>query len=1452
MPRICNNISKSIVLCLILITLIGSFPFSARPVHTPITPKSTTNSMSNTSAELLLSELQSSNQESDILSDQINNIPIPNCSSSFLILGNLLVVYGNYVNETTQEPITVWTNLFQHLGFNTTATHIDAFNQSSEFDLVIVTPSVGTSNGSFGVSSTNAAKIGNCKQPILLLGYAHEVLDRLKTFDPILDFVPCVERYLWSQNHQQQFFSFPFTIPVTNGRFGIYSDHVSYDAYRFSSLPSKTEVLGTNYGESGAQLLWFRAFSVNPQIYYWGLDRVGNLNSYGRQFCENLIHWIIRPTLQKRLGELLSALQLPDVDGEDYWAIQGGGGFGYPLEPSLRFSYYVTDIVETNGLVMNLSNFEPWLLGCYNSELGCFEDLASLQLFDRCITTAMSVLMAEDLGILDQINQTQIILYLKNCQDTFSGGFFTELGSSETSLSATRYAIQSLSVLEQLPTLNIQAVIDYVANCQELNPFHNEYGGFYSSDNGGLSTSLVNALDAIITLEQFDALNAINQSALLTFLANCEDPNGSSIFDTRQFMDSDEWILGTSCAIQILTLLNTQGSFDTDISREFVVANQFPNGGWGRGDLFHDFHNSPDETWFGAQALALTGGLGETEFHLIQYLNQCCTGWGGASEPSIFGDFLTGTEVIFALTQVDALQILNQTAYLKYLENCWSQSYNSFVAHQLPSSIGTNTDKPTPDRIALESGTYGPLYHYAFSQLISVLNLTDAPWTNFATQIQIEIKASQSDHPDFKGMFGLHHLYIGHESNLTFRFDTTCWSLLAHQALGGDPADLNNSSAALSYLTSCLQTTSTHQYFFDPLHSVPLPAPWRVAEGYLAETWLGLQANYYLDTNLTGLDGQKLAQYVVSLLQENASIITTFYATEILHLLVETGLNPEALNQLEWSGIQEKILEAFVYDGFVNDSSLPQGKWMPHLVNLGLKLIHRFQLLSQLDENPILNLTEFIYSTGTLPLGSNFSFSATVKELRWGQVPTTIRIQTQIFKTHFLNFCSIPYSGYLESHVAIPVTASALGLQNLTLCAYSPGAIPFYASFSDICTGWGILTLQTDLSQNTTTPRGIPLNITMQLGLEGAIIPPEQLNSASVSVTLETTNETYLSSLEEQNQYHASITTQNLTPTNHLIRINASALFCTPYTSTTIVSIIVYDTYITLNQTNPSPAVLLKPITIEIGLWNMSGFPLSGYSIDFNITRPNEILPLISLNGTTNQSGFIQCSWIPDVIGQWKVIILFYGQDMFGASQKLTTIQISRRPLAMITPTISLIGAPLEVNDPFLQPTLDIVVRLTYINNSHSYGLVGNLSLQIQSQDSHMLLTFFLQTNSSGTGELTITTPQPGFYTVTINFEGQTGFTPCSLTTPFLVRYSQSPLADIYSLLLFGSITLMILGLISGVFIFLRLQQRLNKFLQGIHPSQESFVDTTSYLLLSDTHPVSESEPEPSTESSVE
>jgi prenyltransferase beta subunit len=1219
-----------------------------------------------------------------------NPVLQPEANSLPFTLGNLLVVYGDYVNESSQEPVEIWTSLLEGIGFNTTAIHITDLEVTSDYDLIVVTPSVGTSTASFGVSVTQAQTITACLTPILLLGYGHEVLDQIWDFNPNNDIIPCIESYLWSPNEAFQIFSLPHIIPHASGRFSIYSDHVFYDAYRITSLPEKVEILGTNALGSGAQILWFRTLPINPHLYYWGIDQTVNLSPQGINFCENLILWLIRTLYKDRLGNVLASLQLEAPFPTDYWAVQGAGGFGYPLEPSLRFTYYVTDLVQSHGLVVNTSSFGPWLLSTYNPLLGYFEDLASPQLQDRCTTTSMSVLTAHALGMLSQLDVQQIGDYIASCQDPITGGFFTEHGASHTSLEVTRYAVEALIILGQLNKIDVGAIVSYVGSCQDADPLSTEYGGFYSSPVGRIVASLVDALDALTILNHIVAADTINQTALLNFILACEDPNGSSVFDTKLNLDSDEWVLGTSCALQLLTILEAPELIDIDASRAFILITQYSNGGWGRGDALHDFHNSPDETWYAVQSLAITGGLASVQDALTSYLIQCCTGWGGATEPILFGDFLTSTHILSALYQADALKAMNLTAFLDYLNNCWSPPRSSFCAHQSPPSVGTNTDTPTPDRTVLESGTFGPLYHYKYAQLVTMLNLTGAPWTSRNDLIRQEIELSQTFASGYSGMFGLHHLYVGRETDYTFRFDSTCWSLMAHAALGGQSDDLENASAALAYLQTCLQGNGTHQYFHDISHPIPFPDPWRSAEGYLANTWFGLQAWAYLDPSLTGLNGQSLATHANNYLQNNPTLVTTYYATEILYFLSESGLYPEAVNLFDHEELSANLLTYFTYQGLVVEPSIPKGKWTTYLLDMALQLINRLNLLPLLDVNPVLDLTQISYPQGTLPIGAIVDFSASVNETRWNQLPATINIYIQIFDTTYSNSSSPINPRNWALQETIPAKLAALGPQNLTITAIAAGAIPFYGEYASICEVWGNIAVHATYLPSLSVPRGNPLTVSIQLNLEGSTSFESQITNGEVLLAIESHQRNYTASHQGLGIYSTQIPTLDLNPGAYTLQVNASAPYCTSFSTTEVLTIIVFNTSlpteltITVNPPEVENYFLTPTIEIEVQITYLNGTETLGLSTNLTLeVIAQDSSHVFNTMLRTNENGRCTLSIPTPPPGLSTIIALYEGQSGFTPCSQSISFRVQNPqnrdagifvPLVLVSLIIMIVG----------------------------------------------------------------------------------------------------------------------------------------------------------------------------------
>ncbi|MFX1475487.1 MAG: hypothetical protein ACFFCO_08430, partial [Promethearchaeota archaeon] len=800
---------------------------------------------------------------------------------------------------------------------------------------------------------------------------------------------------------------------------------------------------------------------------------------------------------------------------------------------------------------------------------------------------------------------------------------------------------------------------------------HTEFGGFYEYPSAGFMADLPASLEALEALDTLGALYAINQSALLDYIQSCEDPAGSNVFDTRIVFDNDEKVLGTGCALRLLQLLGATTAYDLATSRAYLLAQQYANGGWGRGDTTQDFHNSPDETGYAVLGLIVTGGLGGTSNALTSYLANCTTGWGGATEPQFFGDLLTAWRMISALYQSGGIPGINRTAFLAYLDNCWQNVRSSLNWHQQPSSVTTDSDAITPDRSGIESNTFGPLYHLAFAELIEILGLDDPLWQSRRDIVLNEIASSQTLAEGYRGMFGIHHLYVGRESDFTFRFDGTCWSLIAHEKLGGEPANLLNSTAALEYLQSCLQESSGIQYFHDSIHTIPLPVRWRAADGYLADTWLGLQAYSYLDPTLSGLDGGKLATYAASFLDSPSSLITTFYATDILYLLAKLGLNPAALDLIDKEAISTLLDNCLEYNGLFQDASQPEGRWVPYTTDLALRMAVHLNLLIDLDVNPTLSLTPLLYPTGTLWCGDQATITVTVNETKWGLIPETFTITAQIFNETYTSFTGASPEGEWSLTLTVPYSAAALGPQDLTLTVRSPTYLPGIEELPQVCEIWGELSASVSYSPGLTVPRSIPLEVTVFVTLIGASGPEGSVTQATVTLTNEYNSLDYPTTAQGQGYYIGQVETEGLNPGLYQIRVNASAPYCVGFLTTDEIRIVVYSSFFEQVAVTPSLPIVQESVTIDVRLHDENGTGLAGYQVTINITSPSSSQPVITLNEITNASGVISFAWIPEEAGQWTLGYYFAGQNQYDWRSVYDTIIVERRSLTCVMEWIS-------------------------------------------------------------------------------------------------------------------------------------------------------------------------------------
>jgi hypothetical protein len=658
--------------------------------------------------------------------------------------------------------------------------------------------------------------------------------------------------------------------------------------------------------------------------------------------------------------------------------------------------------------------------------------------------------------------------------------------------------------------------------------------------------------------------------------------------------------------------------------------------------------------------------LGSTASNLSSYLTACCTHWGGSTEPQFFGDLLTGWHLLFALSEVGGMEHINQTAFLDYLANCWMASWSSFSWHQVPDQVTANTDSPTPDRTVIECSTFGPIYHYIYSTLNQVLSLQGPEWTYYTDEIKNEIQNSQTLAAGYEGMFGQSHHYVGQESNITFRFDGTCWSLIAHQNLGGTPSALMDPTAALTYLQSCLQDNGSHQFFHDYAHPFPPPLEFRMGGTTLFETWLGLQAYGYLEPSLSTINETRIVAFTLDHLTRNSTFVTLFLVTDILRLLADFGKLPDAISLIDRNQIKDTIFQHLQYNGLIPDPQFKKERWIPQSTHWALSTAQILNLIPHLDLSPHLQLSILTNPLGQINCADNISLQVNITELHWDLQPENLTITSYLFNTTFSNFTSPDGQNIWSCNFSVPITTAALGPQNLTITVQAHQTIPTKTSLPNFCEVWSNLSIDIIYDPEHQVPRSLPLNITVNVTLQNGYGTLASISNALVIVTNYNTSDQFISTYQSLGSYFTELETTGLHPGLYQLHFNITALYCNQYTELDQIQVIVEATILDWQDPEPPVPIIFEPIQLSVQLRNSNNTPLSGYVIQFNLTNPGETIPTVFDNSITNSNGIALITWAPSSTGQWTIDYHFRGQDQYSSTSGTDSLIIYRRPISCV------------------------------------------------------------------------------------------------------------------------------------------------------------------------------------------
>ncbi|NHI93024.1 MAG: hypothetical protein EAX96_11020 [Candidatus Lokiarchaeota archaeon] len=240
------------------------------------------------------------------------------------------------------------------------------------------------------------------------------------------------------------------------------------------------------------------------------------------------------PTLLSTFQSLYILYTFFNLEGIDsYYLIEwlilcknrdNGYGIIPYTESLIYYSYYASWIRAIFNQELEYGT-QAWILSCQKEESG----YGANQNSPATLISTFYGLMA--LNLYDtSIDDENLIIWLKEKQNLIPssidfGGFSTD-GSSSNLWDAFS-AIASLSILQDFGGVLLSPLIDWIASCQNLNNYHDQYGAF-SSTPENTDYSLVNTYAAIACLSILGSyyLNQINLDATINWILKLQNEDG--------------------------------------------------------------------------------------------------------------------------------------------------------------------------------------------------------------------------------------------------------------------------------------------------------------------------------------------------------------------------------------------------------------------------------------------------------------------------------------------------------------------------------------------------------------------------------------------------------------------------------------------------------------------------------------------------------------------------------------------------------------------------------------------------------------------------------------------------------------------------------------------------------------------------------------------------------------
>ncbi|XP_044265255.1 geranylgeranyl transferase type-2 subunit beta [Tribolium madens] len=200
------------------------------------------------------------------------------------------------------------------------------------------------------------------------------------------------------------------------------------------------------------------------------------------------------------------------------------------------------------------------------------------------------------LELLDRTHsspQEEIVTYIKNCQDSETGGISACLGH-DPHLLHTLSGVQILAMYDRLDAIDVEAVVKYVKSLQQPD------GSFTGDKWGEVDTRF--SFCAVATLSLLKKLDAVDVENAVKFVESCMNFDGG--FGSRPLSESHAGLI--YCCLGFLSITHRLDLVKRDVLAWWLCERQLPSGGLnGRPEKLPDVCYS----WWVLSSLTILGRL---------------------------------------------------------------------------------------------------------------------------------------------------------------------------------------------------------------------------------------------------------------------------------------------------------------------------------------------------------------------------------------------------------------------------------------------------------------------------------------------------------------------------------------------------------------------------------------------------------------------------------------------------------------------------------------------------------------------------------------------------------------------------------------------------------------------------------------------------------------------------